>query len=296
MTILGYYTFRITVFLFSLVPFKVLYVLSDILSLLFYHVIKYRKTMIMENLTKSFPELSRKEIDKICKDSYANLSDILLEGIKGLSLNAEDILKRYQVLPNQNLDKFHENGQSVIGLTAHLTNWEWGVASCGLSLKHHVLGVYKKLSHPLINKYIFKTRDRINVTLSEMQETMIILESDHKLDPFMLMLITDQRPTDPLKAHWTKFLNRDTAFFYGAEKIALDYNYPLFYFNIRRVKRGYYEVDVVDVCNDPSGTKKGEITEIYKNLLEAEVKKRPSDWLWSHSRWKHPKPKDTTLN
>jgi len=202
----------------------------------------------------------------------------------------EEVVKRYHIEENQLINDLHKEGKSIMITTSHMTNWEWGVSACGLYFKHLVFGVYKKLNHVEINKYIEGNRARYNIHLSEMQETAKMLSSDHNLDPFALVLIADQRPANPKKAFWTTFLNRESAFFYGAEKFAREYNYPVFYFNINRVKRGYYNVDIKLLSKNPSELEKGELIRCYKDILESEIKKRPADWLWSHNRWKHQRP------
>lgn len=289
---LGYYAFLLLIGSFRLIPFRLLYLFSDQLTFLFYHVIRYRKTMILNNLRTCFPDKKENEIQEICKNSYRNLCDILLEALKGFSLSKEEIAERYQFEFNEDLDHLFKNGLSAVGATAHLTNWEWGAYASGISLKHHIIGVYKKLSQPYINSYMIRARSKFNVTLCEMKEISPYLDSLKSDETCLVMLIADQRPSDPLKAYWTTFLNRDTAFFYGMEKFAFQYQLPVFFFNIHRIKRGYYRVKIELICRDVSQLKKGEIIEKYKEALEREVMSRPADWLWSHSRWKHAKPKE----
>jgi len=289
---LGFWAFLVLVRIFSILPFRLIYIFSDFVAFLFYNVFTYRKSMILNNLRSTFPDKSENEIKEICKKSYKNLSDILLEAIKGLSLNEKQILQRYKVVQNDKLDENYSKGQSVIGTTAHITNWEWGVYATGITLKHQIVGVYKKLSHPYINQLLINSRSKFNVILKEMKETAHYLETIKTEDPYMLVLISDQRPSDPYKAYWTTFLNRDTAFSYGAEKFCLEYNLPVFFFNIKRNKRGHYEVHVEWICENPSTVIKGDVIVSYKECLEKIILERPEDWLWSHNRWKYNKPED----
>ena len=292
---IGYYLIRVVIWVFSFVPFWFLYALSDFLSFVFYRLAPYRKKMILTNLKLSFPEKSEAEIKQICKEFYKNLSDILLEGIKGFSMSGDQIVKRYSIEKNPLIEKLQAHGKSFIVTTAHLANWEWGVSATGLYFNHRVLGVYKKLTHPDINKYIEESRSLYNITLSEMSDTAKLLSTKHNLDPFALVLIADQRPSNPRKAFWTHFLNRETAFFYGAEKFSFDYNYPTFFFNIIRVKRGYYRVEIDALCENPANLKKGELIKRYRDKLESAIRKRPAEWLWSHNRWKHKRPEGMSI-
>ena len=292
---IGYYLIRIVIWVFSLIPLWFLYAISDFLAFVFYRFGLYRKKMILANLRQAFPEKKEDEIQRICKDFYKNFSDILLEGIKGFSMSGDEIVKRYVIEKNPAIEKLQAKGQSFIVTTAHLANWEWGVSATGLYFDHRVLGVYKKLSHPDINRYIERSRSLYNITLSEMGDTAKLLSTKHNLDPFALVLIADQRPSNPRKAFWTHFLNRETAFFYGAEKFSFDYNYPVFFFDIIRVKRGYYRVEIDLLCENPAEFKKGEIIKRYRDKLERSIRERPAQWLWSHNRWKHTRPKEMPI-
>lgn len=289
---LGYWLFMIGVGWFYIMPFRLIYIFSDFLALLMFYFIKYRKTMIINNLRASFPEKSEAEIISICKKSYKNLCDVLLEAIKGLTLKEHEIAARYKFDHDEKLQKYFEEGKSVLGTTAHLTNWEWGAYATGIVFDHQIVGVYKKVKQPYINQLLVRSRSKFDVMLAEMKETADIIDKYNSSRPYMLALIADQRPSDPYKAYWTNFLGRDTAFFYGAEKFSTKYNLPVFFFNIKRLKRGYYNVSIEWLCHDSSNINKGDIIVAYKNALENEIRKRPADWLWSHSRWKHPKPAD----
>ena len=292
MKLIGYWAFQLLIGLFWLIPFRAIYIFSDFLAFLFFHVFTYRKSMIIKNLKASFPDKSEKEIVQICKESYRNISDILLEAIKGFTLSKKTIGERYQFRVNEELNEYFEKGQSVIGATAHLANWEWGAMASGFLMQHKILGVYKKVSHPQLNALMIRSRGKFDVELSEMKETSDKVKAYTSDRPFLLMLIADQSPSNPYKAYWTNFLNQETPFFYGAEKFAFEYKLPVFFFIIHRVKRGYYYVTIEKLSGDPTNLSKGDIIEKYKEVLEREILDRPSEWLWSHNRWKHKKPAD----
>lgn len=289
---LGYYAFLLLINVFRLIPFGLIYLFSDFLALVFYYIVPYRKKMILENLSRTFPDKNEREIKKICREFYRNLSDILLEAIKGFTLTEKQIARRYQFDEDDRLNQYYKSGQSVVATTAHLANWEWGAYATGFTLEHKIIGVYKKMSQPYINQYVIRSRSKFDVMLSEMKETTDIVKNYSHKRPFILTLIADQRPSDPYKAYWTTFLGRDTAFFFGPEKFAREYNLPVFFFNIHRVKRGHYHVAYDWLSEPDEKLEKGVIIERYKNVLEREILHRPSEWLWSHSRWKHPKPAD----
>ncbi len=286
MQYIGYIFFRLLVFLFSLVPFWVLYLHSDILYFFFFHVFGYRKNVVYKNLKNAFPEKSEKEIHKIAKGFYKNLSDITLESIKGLSMSQKTLRKRYPVINIELLDDYFKKGQSIIGLAAHYANWEWGVISFGFQFKHKSIGLYKPLSNKYIDNYVKKARAAWGMNLVSIKDTRKAFEEEHK-KPTVFFMISDQSPSNIKRAKRVQFLNQDTACLHGAELYAKKYDIPLVFGDVQRIKRGYYQVELSVFEENPQNTAEGEITERYMKKLEEIIRAKPENWLWSHKRWKH---------
>jgi len=262
-----------------------MYVFSDFLYLLFFYVFQYRKKIVIENLTRSFPEKSEVEIRIIAKKFYRHLSDILLEGIKGFKMSKKQILKRHRLVNPEFLDSYFEKGKSVIGVAAHYGNWEWGSLSGGLQTRFKLIVFYKPLSNGFVNNLLKKSRAQCGTTLSSITETNKTFYHN-KNTKAIYMLVSDQSPSNYKQAYWVNFLNRETACLYGVEKYARIYNYPVLYVHFKRVKRGYYDIEISELVRDPSETKDSEITSLYFKKLEDIIRSNPSDWLWSHRRWK----------
>ncbi|NOZ35144.1 MAG: lipid A biosynthesis acyltransferase [Chlorobi bacterium] len=285
---ISYYFFRILVFTFSLIPFWLLYFYSDILYFFFFYVFGYRKNVVFTNLRNSFPDKTDEEILKIAKDFYKNLSDITLESIKGLSMSKKTLKKRYPVINIEILDKFLQNDQSIIGLAAHYTNWEWGVISFGFQFKHKSIGLYKPLSNKYIDAFVKKSRANWGMNLVSIKKTKKAFEEKYE-KPTVFFMISDQSPSNIKRAKWVNFLNQETSCLHGAEMYAKKFNIPLIFGDVQRIKRGYYEVELSIFEDKPQETKDGEITERYMKKLEEIIKAKPENWLWSHKRWKHKK-------
>lgn len=286
MQFIGYMFFRILVFLFYLIPFLVLYIYSDVLYFFLFHVFGYRKKVVYKNLKNSFPEKPEKEIHKIAKAFYTNLSDITVESIKGLSMSKKQLLKRYKVI---NLDfehKYFEKATGVIAIGSHYANWEWGALCFSLQFSHESYGFYKPLSNKFIDKYIRKSRAAWGMNLVPIKETYRHFKKNFEKPP-MQMMVSDQSPSNLKKAHWINFLNQDTACLHGAESYAKLYNLPVIYGDVQRVKRGFYEVEMLPVIDKPRDTSEGEITKKFQKILEEIIIRKPENWLWSHKRWKH---------
>ncbi len=285
---IGYIFFRIIIFIFKLIPFWFLYVLSDFVFFLFFYVLKYRKNVVFENLQNSFPLKSKSEILKIAKGFYKNLSDITVEGIKGLTMSKKALVKRYRVI---NLDfekEYFDKGTGVIAIGSHYANWEWGALCFSLQFSHETHGLYKPMSNKYIDKFIRKSRAAWGMNLVPINETSKMIEKKYEKPP-MFIFVSDQSPSNVKKAHWIKFLNQDTPCLHGAEKYAKQLNIPVVYGNVQRIKRGYYEIEILTVEDKPLETAEAEITKKIHEILEKIIIEKPENWLWSHKRWKHKK-------
>lgn len=281
-----YILFRIAVFIIYLLPFKLLYVLSDTFAFFLNKVFKYRKKIVYRNIQSCFPEKTDTEIKKIADDFYINLSDVIVEAIKGFTMSEAELHKRYNFLNRELLNGYFDKGMSTICVSAHFNNWEWGVLIMGKQFKHKTFGVYKHLSNQYIDIYIEKKRKKLDMNLLVMEETVKGMRMKYE-KPAVFILIADQSPSNHKKALWVDFFNIKTACAPGVEMASRLFSYPVIYIIPRRRKRGHYEVECKLLADDPSKLSKGEITQKYMSLLEKCIKEEPSRWLWSHRRWKH---------
>lgn len=281
-----YILFLIFIFLFSFTPFWLLYLFSDFLYYFFFYVYRYRRSVVFSNLERSFPDRSPEEIRTIAKAFYRHFCDLLVEAVKAFSMSEKQVLKRYRMTNPEILDPFFEKKQSVITVLGHYNNWEWGSIAVGMQVKHQPVAFYKPLSNELIDRYIEKTRAKNGTQLISIQHTTRSFDSN-KDKPGMFLMVADQSPSNLARSVWVKFLNQDTATLHGPEKHAIRSNLPVFFAEIRKVKRGYYEATLKPLVTEPRETSPGEITRLYMKALEDQILREPPYWLWSHRRWKH---------
>jgi len=274
--------------LISILPFRLLYIKSDLLVLIMYYVVGYRKKVVFQNLRNSFPEKSTVEIRKIAKMFYKNLADLFVEQIKLQSIKKDQCSKRMVFKNIEKLDELHKQNKSVIGLIGHMGNWEWVGIFSRMVMPYPTFALYKPLSNKFFNDSLLKVRTRFGLQMIPSQQAMrhYVSKKDELTFTFM---VADQTPIKSEIHYWTKFLNQDTAVFTGAEKIATSLGHAVVFVDLKRVKRGYYEVNISDLCDDPKNTTEHEITEKYMRLLEMSIIEQPEKWLWSHRRWKHKK-------
>ncbi len=287
MSFLGAFLFFFVILFIGLFPFSLLYGFSNIIRFLIFRVFGYRRKVVAKNLEGSFPNISSQELKLLAKRYYKNLADVFLEGIRAFTMSRKQILKRHRIINPEVLEQFYQSGQSVIGVTGHYANWEWGSLSASLQTKYNVVAFYKQLNNRYIDRFVRWSRTRFGTTLASIKETSPTFEGLKDTPTIFLMAADQGMPKKFLdKAYWIQFLNRETAFLYGMEKYARIYNLPIIYIDIQRVKRGYYTIELSILTTNPQEFEEGKLTELYASKLESIILKKPEDWLWSHRRWK----------
>ena len=281
--------------LFSYLPFWVLYGLSDILYYPLRYVARYRKKVIEENLRNSFPEKSGKEIKEIMGKYYHHFCDLAVETIKAHHMSDKEYEKRLHFTNYEDLNTYFEDGKSIVLLSMHYNNWEW---SCYMQkiLKHQNIIVYNPVrGNMALEKFMLGIRGKWGSKFIPVHKPGRATFSFHKGKiPAMLSLVADQSP-HPSTNFWTTFLNQETGFFNGPERIAKITNQPVFILIMKKIKRGYYEVYFHKLIELPSEKKENEIMLAYSKKLEEVIKETPEYYLWSHRRWKHKRPENIPL-
>lgn len=286
MSFLIYLLVRTAALLMAILPFRLAYGISDLFFLFIYHLIGYRKKVVMDNLQRSFPHKSREELQRISKKFYRFLADLTIEGIKGISMPKKQVLRRHRLMNPEVLQPYADRGISVIGVAGHYGNWEWGALSGGIQMSHLLVAFYKPLSNPFLDRYMRKRRAQFNCRLASIRETYKTFE-DTRDQLAAYMMVADQSPTNLRECHWVNFLGQETACLHGPEKYARQYRLPVFYLDIQRIKRGYYEMYLTLLADDISDWEPGRLTSLMMAELEKRILEKPEYWLWSHRRWKH---------
>lgn len=292
MQLFSYILFLIFVNIFRIIPFRLLYIISDFVAFLLRKVVKYRYKVVYSNISKVFTGMSEKEKQALIRKFYRHLADITLEAIKGFSMSKSTVIERHKIINPEILDEYYAKGYHVIGVTGHYGNWEWGSLSGGLQMKYPLVGFYKPLSNKYMDSYLFKSRARFGTILASITKTYFTFEKN-KVEPTAYIMVADQNPGRRSRAIWVNFLGIETAFLHGPEKYANMYNHAVAYIGIERVKRGYYTLLVEPLAEPGQYPENGVITSIFAAKLEEKIKKTPESWLWTHKRWKYDRPQQT---
>ncbi|HPV57430.1 MAG TPA: lysophospholipid acyltransferase family protein [Tenuifilaceae bacterium] len=286
LTLFYFILFLASILLVAIQPWWIMYKYSNAMAFILHKVIKYRVKVTRSNLRLAFPEKSEEELVNLEKGIYQNLADISVEALKGFTMRNSKIIKRHKILNPELLDYYYNNGQSVIGVAGHTGNWEWGAISAGIQLKHYPIAIYKALSNKLID-WFMKWNRSVRGTLMAPTSSTFDTFKKYQNQKCIYLLVADQSPSNTSLSYWINFFNMETACIHGPEKYAKIHNYPVIFIDIQRVKRGFYEIELTTLVENPRKMADGELTKLYMNKLEEVIRRNPENWLWSHRRWKH---------
>lgn len=273
------------IYLFSLLPFWLMYAVSDLLYVLLYYTVHYRRWVVYENLKNAFPEKSENEIHRIQRKFYRHLCDLVVETIKSVSISEKQLRKRVVLTNPEVIVNYNVLGRSLVAIGGHYCNWEWAGQNFPFYTDKKFLIVYKPLSNAIFDQFFQRARARFGTIPVAMNRAMRGLVKLRNEQP-AIALLGDQTPSREELDYFVDFLNQKTPVFLGVEKIARATNSVVLYYDMQRVKRGYYTYTLYTLFEEPKQTAEYEITKAHVKFLENIIKREPAYWLWSHRRWK----------
>lgn len=284
--IVFYLTYPI-IWLFSILPMRVLYVISDFLFVIMYYVFGYRKEVILGNINQALPEKTEQEKLQICKEFYRHFTDMIVESIKSFTISEKEILKRYQYVNPELVNKYAKEGRSIALVSAHLANWEWST-SLPLVLDINVFGAYNKLRNETFEKKLKDTRQKFGVLGSRTSDFVGFINDKFKNKiQGAYILLSDQSPMVEKTFHWADFFGVHVPVHTGAEMLAKRFNLVVINYRATKIKRGYYKTDFELITDEPKSFENYEISEKFLRITERNVREQPECYLWSHKRFKH---------
>lgn len=283
--------YYLLVYPLSLLPLRVLYLFTDFFYLLLISVVPYRRKVIRQNILNSFPKKTEKERRKIERQFYRHLANLLAEGVKNLSISEAALRKRFKVENPEVMNRLFKQGKSVLLVSGHYNNWEWLITGQNLLFKHQAVGIGMPLTNGFWDDKLNKRRARFGMQIIHSKIVYDFFDS-HK-ETTATLVLADQSPGDSNKCFWTEFLNQKSGFVFGPELLANKYDQAVVFFEIQQRKRGYYNMVLTEITDQPRSLAYGEITEAFVNLLEKAIQRKPAQWLWSHKRWKREVPENT---
>ena len=287
MHFLAYILLYPLLYLISILPFRLLYVVSDGLYILLYRVFGYRKKVVRNNLNLVFPEKSDTEIKRITKVFYHHLCDMILESIKSLTISEDDMRKRYKFTNVELMQNIEAQHKSIILMCAHYGSWEW-IFILQTYVKSKGNAVYKPLANKYFDRLVKRIRAKYNSYLIATKEVIPTLIQE-KRDGIISIngFVSDQSPKLNKAFHWNEFMGVNVPVHTGAEMLAKKLDMAVVFFKVKKVKRGYYETTFETITLNPKDYKDYQITDIFLKLVEDQIREAPEYYLWTHKRWKH---------
>ncbi|GAA4808996.1 lysophospholipid acyltransferase family protein [Litoribaculum gwangyangense] len=287
MQFLAYIVIYPLLWIISILPFRLLYLLSDGLYVLLYHVIGYRKKVVTSNLKLVFPIKNEKEIAIIRKKFYKHLSDMFLEMAKTMTISKKSLDKRFKLKNPHELKRLEALNKSIILMYAHYASWEWSIA-----IQNHIsflgLGVYKKLANTYFDKLARAIRSKFNTKLINTKEAInVINEYELKGKKSVIAFISDQSPRLTNEVYWGNFMGINIPCFTGAERLAKKLDLTIAYLKITKVKRGHYVGEIMTLAENPKAHEDYELTDLFLREVEKQIYEAPEFYFWTHKRWKH---------
>jgi len=279
------YLLLILLWIVSLLPIQVLYLISKIIRFIVYDILCYREKVVIDNIQNTFIEKSQTEVIKLKNNFYDYFFELIVEIIKLLSISNNELNKRFTFSNINVIKQALKQNKSVIVVVGHYGNWEWALRSASNLIDTKIIGVYKRINNTIFEWLLLKIRSNTNVLPVEIKSLSRELVNNNEKKIYAI--VADQSPTLEQSNVRINFLNRDTLVYTGVEKISKKYNMPVFYLNIKLTSKGYYESTFEEINSKNINEKKLELTKEFFSKLENQIKSEPRLWLWSHKRWKH---------
>lgn len=271
----------------SILPFRVLNVLSNVFYFLIYKVVKYRVKTVRYNLQLTFPHLTFAERKEIERKFYIHLCDLFLEMIKTITISPKELEKRFVFTNIDLLKEYERKHKSIILMLPHYGNWEW-IIGLGQFLDFKGFGIYKPLKNKYFDKLIRDIRSRFNAELISTHDTTgVIRENQAKGLYGTYLFLSDQTPLLRANLHWEAFMGIEVPVHMGAEALARKLNMNILYLNVEKVKRGHYEATFSEITDDIKNEPKFKPTRMFLDKVEKQIKAAPEYYFWTHNRWKH---------
>ncbi len=271
----------------SILPMRLLYFFSDVVFILVFHIIGYRKKTVRYNLDLVFPDKTSQEKEIIVKKFYHHLCDIILESVKSLSISEAELKKRFKPTNIEEIQKLESDGKSIVLVLAHYASWEW-IFILQRYVSHRGYAIYKRLENKYFDALVKRIRAKYNTYLITNKEAVpTLVKAKHNKELTINGFISDQTPKHHKAYHWNEFMGIKVPIHTGAEALAKRLDMPIVFCKVKKVKRGFYEASFQTLAENPNDYEDFKVTDIFMKLVEEQIHEAPEYYLWTHKRWKH---------
>ncbi|MGH1538370.1 MAG: lysophospholipid acyltransferase family protein [Gammaproteobacteria bacterium] len=279
---------KLTLKSIAAIPLPILYSISKPLYILLYYIVRYRRSIAENNIRNSFPKLNDTEVQTLLKLHYRNFCDVMVEMLKTINLKPTQLNNHVSFRNHEVIEDTLESGQTIILALAHQCNMEWATIAASQQLNFPIDGIYKPLHQKWLNELTIESRSQYGITLLPAKTCITDLIKRAK-QTRIIAIAPDQAPRRRDEAYWTTFLNQETPFYLGLEKIATLFKYPVFFMDVERTSRGQYLATFKPLTQPPYEKDSSSVSKAYVEAVEEQILNQPEDWLWIHKRWKKKK-------
>lgn len=273
----------------SILPFRILYVFSDIVYVLVYHIIGYRKKVVRDNIALALPNISEKERLNIEKKFYHHLCDMFLEMMKTMAISEKEMNKRFVFTNLELYTALEKKQKSIAVMIAHYATYEW-VISMNRKIEFEGFAIYKKVNNKYFDKLVRNIRSKFKATLITTSQTIPVIKENESLGHRGVYgFASDQSPQESKAFHWQKFMGIETPVYTGAEMLVKRFDMNVIFLRVKKVKRGYYEATFELMFDNPKAIPDYQISDEFLRRVEKQIYEAPEFYLWTHKRWKHRK-------
>ena len=273
----------------SILPFRILYVFSDIVYVLVYHIIGYRKKVVRDNIAMALPNISEKERLNIEKKFYHHLCDMFLEMMKTMAISEKEMNKRFVFTNLELYTALEKKQKSIAVMIAHYATYEW-VISMNRKIEFEGFAIYKKVNNKYFDKLVRNIRSKFKATLITTSQTIPVIKENESLGHRGVYgFASDQSPQQSKAFHWQKFMGIETPVHTGAEMLVKRFDMNVIFLRVKKVKRGYYEATFELMFDNPKAIPDYQISDEFLRRVEKQIYEAPEYYLWTHKRWKHKK-------
>ena len=288
MQLLAYIIAYPILWLLSILPFWLLYFISDCVYVLVYHIIGYRKKTVRLNLALCLPELTQAERKKVEKKFYHHFCDSFLEMIKTMTISDKALKKRFVFENMEVIHEYEKKGKSIALFVAHYGSYEWLLAMNRNFTTHKGFGIYKKLGNLHFDALVRRLRARLGAELIDTKESVPVMKNNARKGILGIYgFISDQSPKIYRVPYWGKFFGMEVPVHGGAELLTKKLDMNVIYVKGEKIKRGHYKATFIPFEGDPKAVPNFGLTDIFLRMLEEQIRKEPAYYLWTHKRFKN---------
>ncbi|MCP2519429.1 lysophospholipid acyltransferase family protein [Candidatus Aminicenantes bacterium AC-708-M15] len=281
-----YFIFKFLKILFYIIPRKISLFGGKFFGFLYFQIDGKRRKIAITNLSLAFPNKPHSFYKTIARKSFMNFGMVLFDLIKISTMKSDKLQSLFVVEGEKNIIKALSQGKGALLFTAHFGNWE--IAPKIISKYGKLNVIARPLDNPLLEEELLKFREKMGSQVIYKKEASRKVLSALKRKEMIAILI-DQNVLRS-EGIFVDFFGKKASTTPSLAAFHLRTGSPIvpvFCFPINDYR---YKVEIGSplVFSRSKSHNKDilQITQKCTKIIEHEIKKKPSFWLWFHRRWR----------